>query len=253
MHRDSRFANEQPASADTRRRRGNRERRIRLGEFVSCPRFSPLPFRVSPRARSGSERVRARTKRFVTHAHLVVLTRHSTFSPTPSRTNRTRTRTAALPSTAPCVCGTRVRRRVKPFRTATCAACWTWRLRRISNPSSPRRTTTPRACSAWCRSWRENGAFRERVCLNSIHTDRLSQSLVARQKAVEKKRLRLTFVPVVQRPQPMSALSGGVTSSHNKHEKSAADYVGEFSSAPQTPARSWLSPHRARWTKTATP
>ena len=160
------------------------------GAFVSANsslvRVFHLFLFASRRARA-LPRTRTRThKRFVTHAHLVVLTRHSTFSPTPSRSNRTRNRTAALPSTAPCVCGTRVRRRVKPFRTATCAACWTWRLRRISNPSSPRRTTTPRACSAWCRSWRENGAFRERVCLNSIHTDRLYQSLVARRRRKKK-------------------------------------------------------------------
>ena len=89
VHRDSRFANEQPASADTRRRRGNRKRRIRLGEFVSCPRFSPLPFRVSPRARSSAnahahaQKIRdSRTPRR-SHASLHILPHSVTIEPNP--------------------------------------------------------------------------------------------------------------------------------------------------------------------------
>ena len=154
VHRDVSFASEQPASADTPR---SPERRATRGGFFSSRAVGSFPRRFGrkPFARATWRGVFPRARAFATAFALTTVSRTSLF-PSDSVSNE---RAAAPASTAPCVCGTRGRRRVKPWGTATCAASWTSRPRRISNPLSPRRTTTPRACFAWCRRPREGGAL----------------------------------------------------------------------------------------------
>ena len=151
VHRDRSFASEQPASADTRHALERRATKRRAASFRRrLPAFS---FRVRDFARRLSAHARLRERVRADDSRLASLVRFDSVS---------NERTAAPPSTAPCVCGTRGRRRVKPCSTDTFAASWTWRRRRISNPSSPRRTTTPRACFAWSRRPHVSGALTAR-------------------------------------------------------------------------------------------
>ena len=137
------------------------------------------------------------------------------------------------------------RRRVKPCSTATCAASWISRPRRISNPSSPRRTTTPRACSAWCRSSHQGGALKVSVFehINTTPTDAFTSFSSSLKRCGFAKRSTPVLgarLPTRNRFRNLIKLGAAITSATS-------------SSAPHPPARSWLSPLRSRWTKTATP